>query len=73
MFTKDLQDLSVIKWKPVSYLLPSVFDLDHDDYSIKATLNDGNPLPSWISFNSRQFKVLAPKNISEGITSCIKF
>ena len=68
IFTEDLQDLSAINWKPLSYLLPSVFDLDHDDYLIEATLNDGSSLPSWISFNSRKFKILAPKNIDEGIT-----
>ena len=69
-FSSSLKSITVTKWKVVSYLLPSVIDLEKDDYTVTATLaSNENPLPSWIQFDSRRFVISPPKGTPRGMIS----
>ena len=48
--------------------MPSVVDLEKNDYTVIATLaSNGDPLPSWIQFDSRKFVISPPKGTPSGI------
>ncbi|MGI9280292.1 MAG: retention module-containing protein, partial [Endozoicomonas sp.] len=48
-----MMDQSATEEQAFSYQLPSeaFADIDGDNLTYSATLNDGNPLPSWVTFN----------------------
>ena len=48
-------------------MLPSIVDIERDDYTVTATLeNNNDSLPSWITFDSRRFVISPPKGTSSG-------
>ena len=67
IFETSLKSLEMVEWQSISYILPSVYDPENDNYIIIATrYKDGGTLPSWIAFDSRKFTIVPPQGVASG-------
>ncbi len=55
---------------PVSFTVPATafIDVDGDPLTLTAKLDDGSPLPSWLSFNGTTFSGQVPASFTQPIT-----
>ncbi len=65
----DIQDQSSDEDQPVSFTVPAFTDVDNASLTYSATLENGDPLPSWLSFDaaSRTFSGTPPQDFNGAI------